>query len=141
VILPIIDAFMVSKLLITLMGFSRPGNVFFIQTPHEHTWSKLYDMYHGCDVVTLCRPLNSGLLKICLQLTWHWLIRGSINSRNYKQMAVCKLDSIKNFLQMWHLPCFITLAMNRSCWISFRNGNKTGNQPHQKPVWVYPLPK
>jgi hypothetical protein len=61
--LPNVCAFILSKLLITLMGFSILGVAFYTQTAHECTQSKLNDKRHAWYVISQFGPLDSGGIK------------------------------------------------------------------------------
>jgi len=63
VTLPNVCAFILSKLLIALMGFQRLGAAFYSEIAHEHNQSKLNNMCHAWYVVFHCRAPNSGGLK------------------------------------------------------------------------------
>jgi len=98
--LPNVYAFILSKLLIALMGFPRLGAAFYPETAHECTQSKLYDVRHAWYVVPQRRPLDSRGLKCWLQLACHRVVWWSIISCNTKQTAVSKLKPIQHVLQM-----------------------------------------
>jgi len=98
---PNVYAFILSKLLIALMGFPRLGAAFYTETAHECTYSQLYDVRHAWYVVPQCRPLHSRGLKCWFQLACHRIISGSIISRNTKQSAVGMVETIKHILQMY----------------------------------------
>jgi len=62
--LPNVNAFILSELLITLMGFPRLGLAFYTYTAHECTQSPLYDMCQAWYLVPYHRQLDSGGLKV-----------------------------------------------------------------------------
>jgi len=99
--LPDVYAFILSKLLIALMGCPRPGAAFYTETAHECTQSQLYDVCHAWYVVLQCRPLDSRGLKCWLQLACHRVIWGSIIRRNTEQTAVGELKTIQHILPMY----------------------------------------
>jgi len=99
-ILPILCAFILSKLLIVLMGFPTLCAAFYTKTAHECTQSKLNDMRHTWYVVSQCMPLDLRGLKGWLLFRSHWVIGGSILSRNSKQTTISELETIKKFHQM-----------------------------------------
>jgi hypothetical protein len=41
---------------------------------------------------------------------------------------------------MYGLPCYSMFTIDRSSWISFRNGNRTGDQPYRKLVEFHAMP-
>jgi len=99
--LPDVYAFILSKLLIALMGFPRLGAAFYTETAQECTQSQLYDVRHAWYVVPQCWPLDSRGLKCWLQLACHRVIWGSIIRRNTEQTAVGELKMIQYILQMY----------------------------------------
>ena len=99
--LPNVNAFIVSKLLIALMGFQRLGAVFQTQTAHECTWSELYDVRHARYVVPQCRPCDSRGLMCWLQLECHRVIWGSVVCCNSKQTAFGNIKMIKHTVQIY----------------------------------------
>jgi len=56
-------AFILSKLVIGLMGFPGLGEAFYTQTAHECAQRKLNDARHAWYMVSQCVPLDSGGLK------------------------------------------------------------------------------
>jgi len=60
---PDVYTFILSKLLIALIGFPRLGVAIYTETAHEFTYSQLYDVCHPWYVVPQCRPLDSRGLK------------------------------------------------------------------------------
>jgi len=99
--LPDVYTFILSKLLIALMGFPRLGAAFYTETAHECTYSQQYDVRHARYVVPQCRPLDSRAHKCWLQLACHRVIWGSIICRNTQQTAVSELNTIQHILQMY----------------------------------------
>ena len=61
--LPNVYTFILSKLLIALMGFPRLGAAFYTETAHECAYSQLYDVRHAGYVVPQCQPLDPRALK------------------------------------------------------------------------------
>jgi len=61
--LPNVYAFILTKLLIALMGFSRLGAVFYPETAHECTQSKQNEVCHAWYVVSQYRLFDSRVLK------------------------------------------------------------------------------
>jgi len=57
--LPNVYAFILSQLLIALVGFPRLGAAFYTETAHEYTCNQLYDMRHAWYVVPQCRQLDA----------------------------------------------------------------------------------
>ena len=82
--LPNVCAFILSKLLIALMGFPWLGAAFYAETAHEGTSRMLNNVRHTWYVVSQCRPFDSGGLKRWLPLVGHRVIGWSIISRNSK---------------------------------------------------------
>jgi hypothetical protein len=82
------------------LGFPTLGAAFYTQTAHQYTKSLLYAMWHAWYEGPQCRPLDSGVPKCWLQLACHGVTGGSSIHRNWKQTAVNKLESFKNFLQI-----------------------------------------
>jgi hypothetical protein len=56
-------AFILSKLLVALMGFPRFGTAFDPETANEGTQSKQNDVRHTWYVVSHCRPHDTGSIK------------------------------------------------------------------------------
>jgi len=65
--LPNVCAFILSKLLIVLMGFPRLGAALYTEIARERTQSKLTDVCHWWLVGHHCRPPDCGGLK-----SWLW---------------------------------------------------------------------
>jgi len=132
--LPDVYAFIPSKLPITLMSVPWLGAAFYTETAHECPYSPMYKVRHAGYVVSQFRPLDSRVLKCWLQLGCHPVIWESIICRNTEQTAVGELKTIQHILQMYSKTWSSMLALDRSSLISFRNGKRTGNQPHWKGV-------
>ena len=98
---PDVYAFILSKLLIALMGFPRLDAAFYTETAHECTQSQLYNVRPAWYVVPQCRSLDSQSLKCWLQLACHRVIWGSFIRRDTEQTAVGKLKTIQYILQMY----------------------------------------
>jgi len=98
--LPSVCAFILSKLLIALMGFPRLGASFSTQTTHECTQSKLKEVRHAWYVVSQCGPLDSGGLNGRLSSSSHQVIWGSVICCNFNYTAISKLKTIMNFHQI-----------------------------------------
>jgi len=93
-----IYAFILSKLLIALMGFPRLCSACFTRTAHECTQSKLNDMRHAWYAVFQSRPLDSGglngwLYRASLRVIWEGVI-----SCISKKTAIGMLQMNKNIL-------------------------------------------
>jgi len=76
--IPIVCVFILSKLLIALIGFPRLGTAFYTQTVHDCNWSKLNGVHHAWYVIAQCGPLDSGGLKGGLYFTSHQVSWGCI---------------------------------------------------------------
>jgi len=98
--LPNIYAFILSDLLIMLIGYRWLVAALYTLTANECFYSQWYDVHSAWYVVPQCRPLHSGVLKCWLQLASHRVISGSMISRNSKQTAIGQLKTIKHALQM-----------------------------------------
>jgi len=98
--LPNINAFIISKVLIALMGFSRLCAAFYTQTAHERISSKLNDIRHAWYVFSQCSPYHTGGLMGCLEFPSHRVLWGSFIGCNSKYTAIGKLKTIKIFLQI-----------------------------------------
>ena len=138
--LPDVYAFILSTLLIALMGFPRLGAAFHTETAHELTQSEVYDVRHPRYVVPQCRPFDSRGLKCWLQLACYRVIQGSIIICITKQTAVGKLKMIKHVLPMYSWSWSSMLALDLSSSNSFLNGNRTGDHPHWKSVELHAMP-
>jgi len=99
--LPNVYIFILSKLLIVLMGFPRPGAAFYTNTGNQCAYSQPYDVCHAWYAVPQSRALLCKGLKCRLQLACHRVIWGSSISRNTKQTAVGMLKTIQHALQMY----------------------------------------
>jgi len=135
-----IYVFILSKLQIALMGFTRLGAAFDTETAHECTSTQLYDVRHARYAVPQCRPLDSRGLKCWLQLACHRVIWGGNICHNSKPTAVGKLKMIKKVLQMYGYPCSRMLALDLLPSISFRKVKRTGNQPQRTRIELHPMP-
>jgi len=98
--LPNVYAFILSKLLIALMGFPRLALVLHTETAHASTQSQLYDVCHGRYVVSQGTPQGCRDPECWFQLACHRVIWRRIVSHITKQTAVGKLKMIQHFLQM-----------------------------------------
>jgi len=78
---PNVCAFILSKLLIALMGFPRLRTAFHPETTHEYTQSKLNNLHHAWYVVVQCTPQDTGDIKGRLQFPSHRVFRRSITHR------------------------------------------------------------
>jgi len=96
-----VSDFILSWLLIALMGFPELGVAIYNETAHECTYSQLHHVRHVWYVVPQSRPLGCRGLKCWLQLVCHQVIWGSIVCRNTKLTAVGKLEMIKHVPQMY----------------------------------------
>jgi len=132
--LPNVCAFILSKLLIALMGFPRLGAAFYIEISHEHTQSMLNDVRHARYVVSHGRPPDSWGLKGWLQFLSNRVIGRIIFSQNSKQTAVGKPETIQILLQMYGLPCSGMLTLDLVFLKTIRNSERTGYQPYR--MWV-----
>jgi len=97
-------------------------------------------MRHAWYMIPQCRSLDSRCLKCWLWLARHRVIWGSIVNRNTKQTAVVKLTMIKHLLQMYGWLRSSMFALDLSSLIRFWKRNRTGDQPHQKPVELHTMP-
>jgi hypothetical protein len=93
-------AFILSKLLIALMGVQSLGAAVYTLTAHECTQSMLNVLRHAWYVVPQYGPLDLGRLKGCLQFTCHRVIRGSVIGCNSESMGISQLKTFKHIVQM-----------------------------------------
>jgi len=121
-------AYILSKLLIALMGFPKLGAAFYTKTAHECTQRTLNELPHVWYVVSHFTPLDSGGLKGWLYLLSHPVIWGGIPSRTSKQMAVGKLKMIENILHMYTSLCSSLVTLDLLYLISSRNRKGAGYQ-------------
>jgi len=78
--------------------------------------------------------------SVDFHLLSYWVIWWSIISCNAKQTANGQLKTVMHILQMYGYPCCSMLAIDLSSLICFWNWKRTGDQPHQMPVELYPMP-
>jgi len=109
--LPNVCGFVLSRLLIVLMGFPRLPAAADPKTAYIDTRSKLNDMRHAWCVVWHCRPQHTGGINGWLKFASHWVIWRRIISYNSKYMAECKLETIQNLLRMNGEPCSSMLTL------------------------------
>jgi len=83
---------------------------------------------------------STGLERPWVLIASHRVIWGSITSPNTKQTTIGNLKTIYHVLQLYGQPCSSMLALHLSSLISFRNGKRTGNQPHRKQVELHAMP-
>jgi len=99
--LPIDCTYILSNLLIMLIGFHRLCVAIYTETAYESTQSGLNNVCHILYVVSQCRPLDSSGLMGWLLFPIHSVIGGSVNSRNAKPTTFSKPEPINNSLQMY----------------------------------------
>jgi len=138
--LPTVYAFILSILLIALMGFPWLIAASYTLTDYECTRSQLYDTRDGWIVVPQCSPLDSGRLKCRFQLTSHRLLCGSIFSCNAIQSAVGMLKTIKNLLQMFGKPSASILALDLTALIRIWKRKIIADQPCHTRVVLHTIP-
>jgi len=136
---PNVYAFILSTLLIALMGFRRLGAALYSKTAHEWSQSQPCNVPHVWYVIPQWWPLDSRGLKWWLMLTWHRVICSSIIGSHTKQTAVGKLKKIQDFLQIYSLHSSCMLPLDLSSFIRFPNWKKTGQQPHQRRVELHEM--
>jgi len=132
--------FILSKLLIALISFLRPGVALYTLTAYQCTYSQPYDVTHSWYAVPQCRPLDSGCLKYWLQLASHLVIWGSIFSSHSQQTAIGKLKIIKHVLQIYGLACSSMLAIHLWSLNYFWNHKRIGDRPDWKRVVLLAMP-
>jgi len=138
--LPNVCVFILSKLLIALMGFPRLDAAFYTETTHERTGNKWNNVRHSWYVVSHCRPPNSRGLKCWLLYSSYWVIWRSIISCNSLYTAISMLEMIQNLLQIYGWAWSSIFTLDLVFLLTIRITKGTGYQPYRMRVVFLGMP-